>query len=91
MNKKRIAQEFIYFLCSFVFGLFVFPVVLFIIFTIIFGQDWSLFGDFYERFYEAMFDWGYGFEITWTAVLAPYFIFQVIRSIVWAWKTVRTK
>ncbi len=86
LNKKQILQECIYFLCCFVFGLFAFPVMLFIMLSIIFGQDWSLVGDFYERFYEAMFSAGYGSVITWTVVLSPYLFFQFIRSIVRAWR-----
>jgi hypothetical protein len=87
MNKKRIAREYLYFLKCFAVGFFLLPLILFIIFAPISGLK---FGKFYGDFYGALLG-GDEFVISWLFILGPYLLFQFIRSIVWAWKTVRTQ
>jgi hypothetical protein len=87
MNKKRIAKEWLYFLGCFAFGFFVLPLLLFIIVAPMKGLK---FGKFYSEFYDP-FSGGEGFWFFWLFVLGPYLLFQLIRSIVWAWKTVGTQ
>jgi hypothetical protein len=80
MNKKRIAREWLYFVAFLPVGFVVVPLMLFI-------TRWA----FFDEFYMTLFGY-YGrheFVITWLSAFVPYLLFQLVRSIVWAWKTVR--
>lgn len=91
MNKKRIAKEWLYFVGGFLFGFLGFFVVPFII-HIIFGVK---LGEFYRDFFWSFFfqrEYGRGDILaSWLVVWGPYILFQLVRSIVWAWRTVKTK
>jgi len=87
MNKKRIAKERLYFLGCFAFGFFILPLLLFILFA----KGYSDFGEFYSNFFKELSGRGDDFVLSLLVLLGPYFFFQLIRSIVWAWKTVRTR
>ncbi len=69
------------FLGCFACGFFVFPLTLFIIFA---RHTEVKFSEFYE-----LLSGGNDFWLTWSFILAPYLLFQFIRSIIWAWRTVR--
>jgi len=85
MNKKRIAKEWLYFLFWFLFGLFILPGVLIYLFNS------NPFREAVSNFYSALFgDRRLGVAIgLWIFIFAPYLIFQLIRSVAWAWKTIR--
>lgn len=77
-NKKLIAREWLYFLLFFSIGLIIIPVLLRLIFS-----EMKL-----EEFYGCLI----GEEDcsgVWLFVIAPYLIFQFIRSIIWAIKQLK--
>lgn len=75
-NKKLIAREWLYFLLFFSIG-----ILLLFIFTTI-----TL-----EIFYECLIGEGEGCFLMWLFIIAPYLIFQLIRSIIWAIKQLKIK
>ena len=95
MNKKRVAREWLYFLACPLFGLIVMPfLVLLVLFVlaVLFVPDrhWTLtegFGGFYSEL-VGMGEWT---VIAWLIVVAPYILFQFVRAVIWAWKTIRTQ
>ena len=85
MNKTVVAKEWLYFLGCLLFGLVVFPFLLFIVFGLLNPTDITVF---YSRFYSGLLG-GHDALITWVVVFIPYLLFQVVRSVIWAWKTTR--
>jgi hypothetical protein len=74
-NKKSIAREWLYFLLFFSIGLII-PVLLRLIFSEVkLGE-----------FYECLIGEEDCFLVAWFLVIAPYLLFQFIRSIIWARK-----
>ena len=78
LNKKLIALEWLYFLLFFSIGLIILPILLRLIFS-----DVQL-GEFYGSLFGEEGCFG-----TWLFVIAPYLIFQLIRSIIWARKQLK--
>lgn len=79
MNKKRIANEWLLFLGGILFGVVVWPLFM-----------PTYFGGF--TILDSMFIsflFGRHAAKAWLFVLAPYLIVQLIRSVIWAWKTSR--
>ena len=85
MIKKRLAKEWLYFLGCFLFGLLIVPLLLLIIARLFIDHDNSNLSDFYSLL-VAKGDW----LTAWLLVIGPYVIFQIIRSVIWAYKTVQT-
>jgi hypothetical protein len=84
MNKKRIAKEWLYFLCGMLVGFLVLPLIL----SFPFGYTM---GDFYMEIFGLFLR----NHITlpsicaWLVAVSPYLLFQLVRSIIWAYKTSR--
>jgi hypothetical protein len=91
MNKKRIAKEWLFFLGALGFGFLILPTTLFLFFhpkpllralgdfySVLFACDKSLYNPLKEAFHA------------WLFVLSPYFLLQLIRSILWAIKAIRS-
>lgn len=83
VNKKRIAKEWLYFLGFFFFGLLVVPLLLFV-FLVSSMKLSKVYSDFFSEL-----GGGHDALIVWLFVLGPYLLFQLARSIIWAWKTAR--
>ena len=96
MNKKRIAREWLYFVGCLAIGIVAIPFILCLIFSP-FGEEG--FGEVYGGFYSNLWKSLLGgedvavedFAVAWLFVLGPYLLVQLLRSLVWAWKTVRTR
>jgi hypothetical protein len=91
MNKKRIAKEWLFFFGALGFGLLILPISLILIFS-----PMSLIealGNFYSSLFAS--DEGLAYPLrealqAWFLVLCPYFLLQLIRSILWAIKAIRS-
>jgi hypothetical protein len=83
MNKKRIAREWLYFLGGMVFGFIVLPVFLSIVFHL-FSLNFGL-----SSFYFALVEDRPALPLAWLLVLGPYLLFQLVRSVIWAYKSSR--
>ena len=90
MNKKRIAREWLYFVGCLAIGLIAVPFILSLIVIVSQPSEGERVGHFYHKFYEEMFS-GHDVVFFLIIVLGPYLLVQLIRSLVWAWKTVRTQ
>ena len=77
MNKKRVAKEWLYFLGAFYVGLLVLPLG-----EVFFRADYTL------SVYSVLVDKQVAL-IGWLIVLGPYILFQLVRSVIWAWKIAR--
>jgi hypothetical protein len=75
-NKKLIAREWLYFLLFFSIGIL-------LLFPFTTGT--------LQFFYECLIGEGKGCFLMWLFVVAPYLIFQLIRSIIWAIKQLKIK
>ena len=73
-TKKVIAREWLTFLKAFSFGLTVVPAGI----SLLAGRIEEIW-----RFYPALFD-GRDWVIPWAVALAPYVLYQLVRSIRWA-------
>ena len=87
MNKKRFAKEWLYFLGWFLFGLLVLPSLLSVVFGFFTHQAIS---ESISKFYPALVKKQEASLIAWLVVIGPYLVFQLVRSVVWAWKTARS-
>jgi hypothetical protein len=85
MNKKRVAKEWLYFLGCLLFGLLVLPLLMFVLFGTFAHKSIT---EFFSEFFSALTG-GRDALITWLFVLAPYLLFQLVRSVIWAYKTTR--
>jgi hypothetical protein len=83
MNKKRIAKEWLFFLGALGFGFSILPTILLLILNPK-PQLKDL-----ANFYSALFNRSEAFH-AWLFALSPYFLLQLIRSIVWAIKAIRS-
>ena len=83
MIKRRLAREWLYFLGFLLFGLFLLPALLTLVFP---SRDG--FADELGQFYEALGGEGDA-ELAWLVVFGPYLLIQLIRSVIWAWKNSR--
>jgi hypothetical protein len=84
MAKRILAREWLYFLGGLIVG---FVLVPFLLAVLLPEPGVGLFRDamgLYKRLFNKR-EWG-----DWLFVLAPYLLFQLIRSIVWATKAVRS-
>ena len=88
MKKKVVAREWLYFLFWFLLGLAILPGALATVFAPPDEVFKNLFG--YRGFYPGLLE-GRGCWFRWLIVLTPYILFQVVRSMIWAIKTVTGK
>ena len=79
MIKKIVAREWLYFLGFVVAGLVVLPLPVMLILEPQHGVS---------VFYKALFEGGKEW-IAWLIVIAPYLIFQLVRSVLWALRASR--
>ena len=77
MNKKIVAQEWLYLLGFVVASLVVLPLPLMLILS---PQEGA------SGFYKALFE---GEWIAWLIVITPYLMFQLVRSVLWALRALR--
>jgi len=77
MNKKTVAREWLYFLGFIIAALVVLPMPLMLILSPREGAS---------GFYKALFE---GYWIAWLIVIAPYLLFQLARSVLWALSELR--
>ena len=78
MNKKRVAKEWLYFLGALLVGLVVLSLVPFFTKG---NYTFSVFLALVDK-QEAL--------LAWLIALGPYVLFQLLRSVIWAWKTARS-
>ena len=79
MTKKQVAKEWLYFLGCFCFGLLIFPSLLYLIFRLLSNKEGP---QFFFQFYSVVAG-GRDALLAWSFVLAPYLIFQLVRSVIW--------
>ena len=82
MTKKQVAKEWLYFLGCFCFGLLIFPSLLYLIFRLLSNKEDP---QFFFQFYSVVVG-GSDALLAWSFVLAPYLIFQLVRSVIWGWR-----
>ena len=82
LDKKTIAKEWIYLLICLFVGFFVIPLILLMI-----NDDIGNIGQLYRELLNPKKD---DLFIVCAIVFGPYFVFQLIRSIVWAIKQLRS-
>ena len=82
-NKKRFAKEWLIFVISLFFGIFILPILFFI-----FLRDDLTLSRMYTELFEAIFDGEGGVYLF---VLLPYILVQFIRSIIWSIKNIKYK
>lgn len=88
--KIIIAREWLYLIAGLVGGLFFVPLFLYFISD---GAEtkYSL-GDWYREIIESLFTGSSSdFYLAWLLILAPYLLAQFIRSLMWAYKTIKNK
>lgn len=100
MNEKRVAKEWLYLLGCLLWGFVAMPVLFYWFGSLLkppSSPDCSI-SSFCTEFYLALLGFGSSsgsyvpkgaVVFVWSIVLGPYFLFQFVRSVVWAWKTVR--
>lgn len=81
MAKKIVAREWLYFLLFLCIGIVIVPILLHLIFT---GSVKGL-----GSFYLALIGQETDSLFAWIITIGPYVLFQLIRSIVWAWKQLK--
>ena len=79
MIKKIVAREWLYFLGFVVAGLVVLPLPVMLILNPQEGVS---------AFYKALFEESQ-WQIAWLIVIAPYLVFQLVRSVLWALRVSR--
>ena len=84
MNKKRLAKEWLNFLGLLFIGGVGLPVLLAAIFAER-ARFWHQLGLNYAALVDKREFW-----TAWLLALGPYLLFQLARSVVWAWKTARS-
>jgi len=92
LNKKRVAKEWLYFLGCFLFGLLLPPFLFAVNFEFFkFGSFVGTCKTFSKKLLEdcSMLVDKREALIAWLFVLGPYLLFQLVRSVIWAWKTTR--
>lgn len=88
ISKRQIAMEWLYLLGGMIFGFVVAPLAVFLVFSLLMN-DTATFAEYYPRFFAALVN-GPDRLFAWVVVLGPYVLFQLIRSVLWAWKTARS-
>jgi len=79
INKKNFAREWLIFLISIIFGIFILPWLLYPILVIVNNEFFSFTGT-YSLWFES--------EVR-ILYIMPYLVIQFIRSIIWAIKTLK--
>ncbi len=87
MTPKQIAREWLYLLGGLFFS------QIFVLTLSLLTSDNGFIGDFYSALFLPTKSYHSPIEkiVAWVVTLAPYIIFQFVRSIVWAVKTIRQK
>lgn len=90
LSKKHIAREWLYLLGGIAFGFVVAPFVVYAFFSLMHRiHDASIpitLAEFYSRVFSSFPD----DRSSLVVILGPYLLFQLFRSLLWAWKTGRT-
>ena len=82
MDKKRLAKEWLFFVVALGFGLSILPIIL--IFALDPNPKMANLGEFYRLLFS-----GVESVLVWLFALSPYIVIQLVRSIIWAIKTIR--
>lgn len=82
INKKVVAREWLLFLASFAFGILILPALL----NLIFRHNLDNIG----LFYGAIFDYNKEAVPLWLIVFCPYILLQIVRSVKWAIKHLKS-
>jgi hypothetical protein len=89
-TKRRIAREWLYLLACILFGLTVMPFLLFLILIVFFFPDQhGTLAEFFRGFCSALAGKEKEAFVAWLIAAGPYVLFQLVRSVIWAWKTIR--
>jgi len=84
-NKNRLAREWLYLVSGAIIGLLLLPVFLFLACNLV-GMETDTLGKFLSGFFESLTHHNRDSALTWIIATGPYLLFQLIRSVIWAWK-----
>jgi hypothetical protein len=91
MSKKRAAKEWLYFLACALIGLLVLPILLFILALFVSPARHGTLAELFGILYSGLFSSNRNDKlISWLFVVGPYLLCQLIRSVIWALKAVRS-
>jgi hypothetical protein len=89
MNSKCFAREWLYLLAGALFGLLAMPSLVFVGLKLFYPATAGTFSQLYPEFFSALAQKQVA-PILWLIVVGPYLFFQLIRTVIRAWKTIRS-